>query len=198
MPTAKSSSSTARGGKARPRTSTNQASAASASSPKKRGGRKAVFQIISAGPRIEPARFAKVVGRRVLKLPKPTGRSKMHPLHRLALAVDKDINKANATYLLNDSINHDPYGDLHAEFERAKRDMTRLKLDFKRAPNFDVPLRDEDAQVDGNEGDLSGDVEDAGSAADPGLSAEEGAIVDEDSGEDAGEDTGVDAGEGRH
>ncbi|CEL55902.1 hypothetical protein RSOLAG1IB_01914 [Rhizoctonia solani AG-1 IB] len=61
MPTAKSSSSTARGGKARPRTSTNQAPPpASTSSPKKRDERKAgartwtitdyllVFQIISA------------------------------------------------------------------------------------------------------------------------------------------------------
>ncbi|CCO36374.1 hypothetical protein BN14_10508 [Rhizoctonia solani AG-1 IB] len=224
MPTAKLSSSMAHSSKACPRTSTNQASAASASSPKKQ-----VFQIISAirpsssnkweivgenmsslgtCPKRSWGTLTRHTGRRrrlgrtedrrdglkgVLKLPKPTGRSKMHPLHCLALAVNKDINKANTTYLLGDSINHNPYGNLHAEFKRAKRNMTHLKLDFKRTPNFNVLLRDEDVQVDGNKGDLSGNVEDDGSVADPGLSAKEGAIADKDSCEDAREDTGVDA-----
>ncbi|KAF8761069.1 hypothetical protein RHS01_01229 [Rhizoctonia solani] len=56
---------------------------------------------------------------KVLKLPKPTGQSKMHPLHCLALAVNKSISKSHAIGLLDNS--------------------TRS--------NFKVPLLNEDAKV---------------------------------------------------
>ncbi|KAF8754231.1 hypothetical protein RHS01_06382 [Rhizoctonia solani] len=44
--------------------------------------------------------------------------------------------------------NDDPYGDLAIEFQRAKDDMHRYKMDPNRPPKFDVPMPDEDAQGD--------------------------------------------------
>ncbi|CAE6535470.1 unnamed protein product [Rhizoctonia solani] len=129
----------------------------------------------------------------VLKLPKPTGRSKPHPLHHLALAIDADINKANATFVMNDQGNHDSYGELEAEFKLAEDEMKRLKLDFNRPPNFNMPTPDEDAVVD-EEGDGM-EVEDGSEDGDNGEGEGEG--EGESEGEGNGEGEGEGDGEGQ-
>jgi hypothetical protein len=90
----------------------------------------------------------------------------MHPLHRLALAIDAEICKSTGTYVLNDEDDHDPYGELDVEFQRAEDKMERYKMDPDRPPRFDVPMPDEDAQVDEEIAppeDLSEDEVDGGS-----------------------------------
>ncbi|CCO35567.1 hypothetical protein RSOLAG1IB_11469 [Rhizoctonia solani AG-1 IB] len=72
----------------------------------------------------------------------------MHLLHCLALAINAEICKSTGTYLLNDKDDHDPYGELDVEFQHAKDKMERYKMDPDRPPRFDVPMPDEDAQVD--------------------------------------------------
>ncbi|QRW17233.1 hypothetical protein RhiXN_05235 [Rhizoctonia solani] len=137
----------------------------SAPSPKKQGGRKVgarawtikdyllVFRIISV---VRPASsdqweiVCKNCWVKVLKLPKPTGQSKMHPLHCLALAVNKSISKSHAIGLLDDSSAQDEYKETEIKFKRAETQMKRLRLDFKHAPNFEVPLLNEDAKVKDN------------------------------------------------
>ncbi|CCO37482.1 hypothetical protein BN14_11638 [Rhizoctonia solani AG-1 IB] len=102
----------------------------------------------------------------VLKLKKPTGGAKMHPLHCLALAIDAEICKSTGTYVLNDKDDHDPYGELDVKFQHAKDEMERYKMDPNRPPRFDVPMPDEDAQVDKEIAppeDLSEDEADGGS-----------------------------------
>ncbi|GAB1518606.1 hypothetical protein RhiTH_001669 [Rhizoctonia solani] len=85
----------------------------------------------------------------LLKLPVPTGRKKMHPLHRLALAVDRDVSKAIGILTINDSPAQDPFdSDLDMEFKRAKSNMQRYGFDFNMSANFKTPLPDEDAFVD--------------------------------------------------
>jgi hypothetical protein len=68
--------------------------------------------------------------------------------------------------VLNDEDDHDPYGELDVEFQRAKDEMERYKMDPNRPPRFDVPMPDEDAQVDKEIAppeDLSEDEADGGS-----------------------------------
>ncbi|QRW22043.1 hypothetical protein RhiXN_09630 [Rhizoctonia solani] len=89
---------------------------------------------------------------KVLKLPKPTRQSKMHPLHCLALAVKEGISKLHAMGLLDDLSAPDKYKETEIEFNLAETKMRRLRLDFKCAPNFKVPLLDEDAKVKDNAG----------------------------------------------
>ncbi|KAF8689783.1 hypothetical protein RHS03_09032, partial [Rhizoctonia solani] len=74
----------------------------------------------------------------------------MHPLHCLALAVDKSISKLHAIGLLDNLSAQDEYKETEIEFKRAETQMKRLRLDFKRAPNFEVPLLNEDAEVEDN------------------------------------------------
>ncbi|CUA69805.1 hypothetical protein RSOLAG22IIIB_08732 [Rhizoctonia solani] len=101
----------------------------------------------------------------VLKLPKPTGRSKSHPLHTLALSIDVHINKKNATHVMNDQGEPDLHGELEDKFEFAETEMKCLKLDFNRPPNFNMPIPNEDAVVDEEESGMevdggNGDEED--------------------------------------
>ncbi|KAF8736256.1 hypothetical protein RHS02_06347, partial [Rhizoctonia solani] len=198
-----------RKGKARASTPSKLPST-SAPSPKKQGGRKVgarawtikdyllVFRIISV---VRPAGSDQweIVGENmtVLKLPKPTGRSKMHPLHRLALAVNKSISKSHAIGLLDDSSAQDEYEETEIEFKRAETQMKRLRLDFKRAPNFKVPLLNEDAEVEddgANSNTKNADNNCAGNKAGPdGDLSESWAGLDDKA---AGEGAGSGAGEG--
>ncbi|KAF8672042.1 hypothetical protein RHS04_07905 [Rhizoctonia solani] len=84
----------------------------------------------------------------VLKLKKPTGGAKMHPLHCLALAINAEICKLTGTYMMNNEANNNPYGDLAIEFQRAKDNMHWYKMDPNCPPKFDVPMPDKDAQGD--------------------------------------------------
>ncbi|QRW24362.1 hypothetical protein RhiXN_11274 [Rhizoctonia solani] len=99
---------------------------------------------------------------KVLKLPKPTGQSKMHPLHCLALAVEEGISKLHAMGLLDDLSAPDKYEETEIEFNLAETKMRRLRLDFKRAPNFEVPLLDEDAEVKDDAGNCGNNETGAG------------------------------------
>ncbi|KAF8698396.1 hypothetical protein RHS03_07559, partial [Rhizoctonia solani] len=85
----------------------------------------------------------------LLKLPVPTGRKKMHPLHQLALAVDCNVSKAIGILTINNSPAQDPFNsNLDMEFERAKSNMQQYGFDFNMLANFKTPLLDEDAFVD--------------------------------------------------
>ncbi|KAF8729997.1 hypothetical protein RHS02_07733, partial [Rhizoctonia solani] len=85
----------------------------------------------------------------LLKLPVPTGCKKMHPLHQLALAVDRDVSKAIGILTINNSPAQDPFdSNLDTEFERAKSNMQRYGFDFNMLADFKTPLPDEDAFVD--------------------------------------------------
>ncbi|KAF8693982.1 hypothetical protein RHS03_08259, partial [Rhizoctonia solani] len=85
----------------------------------------------------------------LLKLPVPTGRKKMHPLHQLALAVDCDVSKAIGILTINNSPTQDPFdSNLDMEFEHAKSNMQQYGFDFNMLANFKTPLPDEDAFVD--------------------------------------------------
>ncbi|EUC62818.1 hypothetical protein RSOL_456650, partial [Rhizoctonia solani AG-3 Rhs1AP] len=171
MPTANalSNNKTLRKGKAR---------AGTPPAPKKRGGRKKgavkwtiveyirLFRIISEirpsgnnhwqqvmeehnlGPTERSLDACKTHWFPVLKLKKPTGGTRTHPLHRLALSIDDDINKSNGTHVMNDEDDHDPYLEIKLEFKRAEDEMRRYKMDFNRPPNFNIPMPDEDAVVD--------------------------------------------------
>ncbi|KAF8697718.1 hypothetical protein RHS03_07720, partial [Rhizoctonia solani] len=105
---------------------------------------------------------AHAVVHKVLKLPKPTGQSKMHPLHCLALAVKEGISKSHAMGLLDDSSAPDKYKETEIKFNLAETEMRRLRLDFKRAPNFEVPLLDEDAKVKDDAGNCGNNETGAG------------------------------------
>jgi hypothetical protein len=72
----------------------------------------------------------------------------MHPLHWLALAIDEDMSKLNATYVLNDGGAHNPYDLLDAEFECAEDAMKHPGLDFDLPLDFNAPLLDEGAEED--------------------------------------------------
>ncbi|KAF8751154.1 hypothetical protein RHS01_08789 [Rhizoctonia solani] len=74
----------------------------------------------------------------------------MHPLHCLALAVNESISKLHAIGLLDNLSAQDEYKETEIKFKRAETQMKRLRLDFKRAPNFEVPLLNEDAKVKDN------------------------------------------------
>ncbi|KAG8686749.1 hypothetical protein FRC11_008427 [Ceratobasidium sp. 423] len=93
----------------------------------------------------------------------------MHPLHRLGLAIDADINKSNGTYVMNDDGARDPYGELEVEFQRAEDEMRRYRMDLNRPPNFNMPMPDENAQEDEEDAlpeELSEDEADSGSKHD--------------------------------
>ncbi|CCO37812.1 hypothetical protein BN14_11972 [Rhizoctonia solani AG-1 IB] len=89
----------------------------------------------------------------LLKLPVPTGRKKMHPLHRLALAVDREVSKVIGVHMMNDVLALDPFGGLDQEFERAESEMEQYGFDFNLPPDFSKPLPDKDAVVDEDEGE---------------------------------------------
>jgi hypothetical protein len=67
----------------------------------------------------------------VLKLPKPTGKTKPHPIHHLALAVNDHMSKAKATRTLNDAdptLDEELYDELGVEFAKAEKEMACLGL----------------------------------------------------------------------
>ncbi|KAG8762620.1 hypothetical protein FRC11_008454 [Ceratobasidium sp. 423] len=99
----------------------------------------------------------------LLKLPPPTGRKKMHPLHRLALVIDRDVSKGISIHIMNDAQSHNPLGELDDEFTHAKWEMKEYGMDFDSPPDFKTPLPDEDAVVDEDEDKASVDE---GKAAD--------------------------------
>ncbi|KAG8686022.1 hypothetical protein FRC11_009656 [Ceratobasidium sp. 423] len=103
----------------------------------------------------------------LLKLPPPTGRKKMHPLHRLALVVDRDVSKGIGIHVMNDAQSHDPLGELDDEFTRAKREMKEYGMDFDSPPDFKTPLPDEDAVVDEDEDEASVDEGEAADEVEP-------------------------------
>ncbi|EUC53947.1 hypothetical protein RSOL_021450, partial [Rhizoctonia solani AG-3 Rhs1AP] len=122
----------------------------------------------------------------VLKLPKPTGRSKSHLLYGLALSIDAHINKKNATYMMNDQGEPDLHSELEDEFQFAETEMKRLKLDFNHPPNFSMPMPDEDAVADDEE---NGMEVDGGSEVDEGGAKGEDAEEDREDREQVEENT---------
>ncbi|KDN40850.1 hypothetical protein RSAG8_07868, partial [Rhizoctonia solani AG-8 WAC10335] len=103
-----------------------------------------------------------------LKFPKPTGKSKIHPLCHLARGIDEHINKVNATRTLNDNhtmLVEELHDSIEAEFETAERDLEGLE---DTAPVFDTAPEEmeevaggleEECEVAEEEADDPGDEE---------------------------------------
>ncbi|KAB5589203.1 hypothetical protein CTheo_7361 [Ceratobasidium theobromae] len=114
---------------------------------------KTVGLVHSEGPTKQSGETCKSCWNPILKMPKPTGKAKVHPLHRLALSIDDHMNKARATQTLNDAavdLDEELFSSIDVEFDRAKRELTHLGLDLDAPPNFNHVLED---TVDG-EGDM--------------------------------------------